>query len=321
LFAVAAEDGLDSEGLRAQAERMLASPRARVAVARFATEWLHMSDRPGLSVSDAFLDGVPIDGLRDDMLAEVARIFDHAVFEEGASFRDLMTTRIGFAESPGLAAIYGIDTGPDPQQLSASRRGLLTRAGLLLGPGDETHPIVRGAFIADRLLCIELSPPDASTLPPGALDPPPFDASKTGRQRWEEKTSAAACAACHNVINPLGFVAEGFDAIGRERQLESIFDPTGELVGELPIDAHASVSLDGAPVEVADLAALGEALAGSETAPRCFATQWFRYGSGRFEESEDDTAIDALAGADDPLAEMILNFVTAPEFRHVRPAP
>jgi hypothetical protein len=315
LFEAAADDALDGEGIRAQAERMLASPRARDGIARFAGEWLRLEDRPALAFSERFLDGLPTEGLRDDMMAEPTALAEHLVLDTEGTFADLFTTRTGFVSSSSLASIYGAQAGEGPVELAAARSGLLTRAALLLGSGDETHPIGRGAFVVKRVLCTEIVPPE---LPPEDLQPPPFDPDKTNRERWDEKTSPAACAACHAVINPPGFAAEGYDAIGRMRTEEEIVDPAGEIVNMLPVDTHASVQLDGQVHEVADLVELGAVLADSDEAARCFATQWFRYGHGRRELADDGEAIDAISPSSDPLREMLLDFVTAPEFRHVR---
>jgi hypothetical protein len=61
-------------------------------------------------------------------------------------------------------------------------------------------------------------------------------------------TRDARCAACHRKIDPFGFALEGFDAIGRLRQLD--------LAGR-PIDTHAKLP-DG--TEVNGLAGLRDYL-------------------------------------------------------------
>ncbi len=321
----AAEAGeLGPQRLREHAERLLDDPRARQGMARFFDEWLELGERPGLSFSDAYLDGLSTEGLRDDMLTELPRLAEHLVFDAEGQFADLLDTRLSFVTTPGLAEIYGVALPGDPSEpveLPVERSGVLTRASLLLGTGEETHPVVRGAFIARRLLCIDLELPPPDQVNPEDILPPPFDPTKTSRERWEEKTSAATCMGCHAVINPLGFAAEGYDSIGRPRSEEVVVDPiTGETVATHPIDTHSELLVDGELVDVADLVDVGGALAGSDGATRCFAQQFFRYGYGRREVSEDDAAVEDLATSltEQSLREVVLGFVSAPEFSHVK---
>ena len=39
------------------------------------------------------------------------------------------------------------------------------------------------------------------------------------RQKVEELTKSENCMSCHDLINPTGFVLEGYDASGRNRSL------------------------------------------------------------------------------------------------------
>ena len=40
----------------------------------------------------------------------------------------------------------------------------------------------------------------------------------TVRQRLGEHVSNPSCASCHNLIDPIGFGLEKFDAVGRRRE-------------------------------------------------------------------------------------------------------
>src|SRR5262249_29130221 len=144
---------------------------------------------------------------------------------------------------------------------AAQRAGLLTRAALLIGAGEQTHPVKRGAFVMRNLLCTDISPPDPSKFPPNTIVPPPFDPDTSARDRWTEKTSAPLCVACHGKINPFGFALENYDTIGRWRDKEPIVDPTdGTVVNQLPIDAKVDVELDGATVTADGGVGLSDAL-------------------------------------------------------------
>jgi hypothetical protein len=115
--------------------------------------------------------------------------------------------------------------------------------------------------------------------------PPDPDPNLTTRQRWAIHSQSEACAGCHRLIDPPGFLYENFDALGRWRAEENghPVDATGTIVG--------SVDLDGPYDNAAHFAGT---LANSAQAQRCVATQVFRYAFGRGETSVDRCTIDAM---------------------------
>lgn len=100
----------------------------------------------------------------------------------------------------------------------------------------RSSPVLRGAWVLDKMLGIELPPP-----PP---DVPPLDESNdvakahTVRQRLEQHREKQACAVCHDRIDPVGFALENFDELGRWRDRD----------GGGPIDAKATLP-DGTNIE------------------------------------------------------------------------
>src|SRR5690606_34616289 len=120
---------------------------------------------------------------------------------------------------------------------AGERPGLLTRAWFLASGSASTRPILRGVFVRRNLLCDELAPPPSNVV----AVPPGLRADQTTREVIEELTEqpGTSCASCHaTLINPLGFVFEGFDALGRVQQEQRLFDD-GTQVGALPIDTTA----------------------------------------------------------------------------------
>ena len=180
--------------------------------------------------------------------------------------------------------------------LNSQLREAPTRAAKLMGNSDRTSPIKRGVFIRRQILCDNLPDPDVGSLPPDFRSDPPFDPNKSGRQRWEEKTSAPTCMGCHSLINPVGFAMEGYDSLGRIRQLEDITDPsTGNLVNQVPINDTVSFVLDGTQTITitggGSNGGLGQAFARSRKANECFAKQWFRSVHGRLESYAADACV------------------------------
>ena len=81
------------------------------------------------------------------------------------------------------------------------------------------------------------------------------------------------CGACHEMIDPIGFGFENFDAdrqVAHQDQGKPV-DATGELIG-----SDVDGTFNGVP-------ALAKKLAGSKTVSDCVATQWFRFAAGRAE--------------------------------------
>jgi hypothetical protein len=288
LFAAAAANKLGTQAeLEAQAKRMLASPRARDTVAAFVEEWLGLDqvlERPkNPMIYPQFKDDLKL-AMRDEARAFVSNV----VFDGDSLLSTLLTSTSSFANQP-LAAVYGVKgvTGAPlkPVQLDAGQRaGLLTQAAFLTvtGATDGSNPAKRGKKIYENLLCGELPPP-----PP--VVPPPKEASEGGttRERFKEHSDQACAAGCHALMDPLGFAFEHYDGIGGYRTI----DNGGQ------VDASGSVELDGTMHSFKDARDLVKVLAASETARKCFATQWARFAFKRKETDADRASVEAIVGA------------------------
>ncbi|MFO0727776.1 MAG: DUF1588 domain-containing protein [Myxococcota bacterium] len=330
----AAKDGsiLTEAGYRAQAERVFADPRTKNTVASFYTEWLQTRANTSFRPSAAFGPFVAGTGLDEAVAArafleaagdEIDALTAHYTWDAEGSFRDLLLSDLNFARSPALASIYGVapwDGASEPSHLpSGERSGLLTRVSLLVSGTYTTHPIHRGAVVRKRLLCDSITPPDPSTLPPGSLTPPAPDPSQTTRQRFANKVANEPCASCHKMMNPIGYVLEHYDAIGRYRTTEHIFDPdTGAEVNALPIDAAAAPGLVAGDTTVIDSgAALSQMVADSGRVEACFARQYFRYTFHRDEVAADSCTLEdvRVALTQGNLRQALLAIALSPSFK------
>jgi hypothetical protein len=115
-----------------------------------------------------------------------------------------------------------------------ARRGLLGKGAVLLRTsyGDRTSPVLRGAWVLDKLMGTPPTPP-----PPGVetnLDTPEGEKPKTVRARLEQHREDANCKACHGVIDPPGLALENFSVTGQWRDVDPV-------AGE-PIDATTELS-------------------------------------------------------------------------------
>ena len=113
---------------------------------------------------------------------------------------------------------------------NSERAGLLGQALFLTmtAKPDDTSPTARGLFVREQFLCQHVADP-----PPGVnTNLPPVTESRpvSNRERLAMHTTNKTCAGCHDLIDPIGFGFEKFDAIGQRRdRLKLTF---GMLVGE-----------------------------------------------------------------------------------------
>jgi hypothetical protein len=278
---------VEPEAIAAQAERMLADPRARRGVGRFFAEWLGLDALDGMTKDETLFPKADAE-LFASMRGQVERMVDDAVFE-GGSLLDLVEGRRTFVDAR-LAALYGVPapTVVDAQGFGAvelpeesGRRGILgTGAFLALqSRRTRTSPTVRGVWVQARLRCSELPPPppDVETDLPGGDD----DSEKTLREILEEHRQNPTCAGCHAQVDPIGLALENYDAIGAFRTSDrgQAIDATVELEG---------ITLDGLPQ-------LAEHIADDPALGSCLVRQIYRFTTGHHEASEEMPAIEALA--------------------------
>lgn len=318
---------LEPDVYEAEVQRLLEDERTAATMADFYREWLRLEELQPLDRNNgsplfrAFAgDNLPSNALHASAQEEALALLQYYTFERPGGIEELLTTRYSFARSNELAALYGTEAWSgegEPPLLGASRPGLLTRGAFLMTGTANTRPIMRGLFIRTALLCDSIDPPPAAA---GAT-PPEVSPDWTTREVVEQLTAPAACYGCHNLfINPLGFAFEGFDSLGRERNVERLFDEEGGQLGTKPIDTHTVPQVilgDMTPsTGAADLMAQ---IAASGKVEACMARQYFRFTFGRWEKiGSDGCALEGLRetlanGGD--LAELLRRVATEPAFK------
>ncbi len=225
----------DSDVLDAQVDRMLADPRARSLVTGFALHWLNVDDLSSV-VPDDNLFPEFTDALRDDFAEEI-ELFVTSVLLDDRDVRDLLTADWTFVNER-LARHYGMGgvLGPQFRRVAVAndaRRGLLGKGAVLLRTsyGDRTSPVLRGAWVLDKLMNTPPTPP-----PPGVetnLDTPEGEKPKTVRERLERHRRDPNCKACHGVIDPYGIALENFSVTGQWRDVDPVADERIDAATEL----------------------------------------------------------------------------------------
>jgi hypothetical protein len=176
--------------------------------------------------------------LRDAFLKESELFFD-SMLKEDHSVLDLLNANYTFVNER-LARHYDIPNVYGSQfrrvQFADSKRqGVLGEGSILTvtSYATRTAPTIRGRWMLENILGVPPPPPPANV---PSLDLKKGENGKplTMRQQMEEHRKNPACAACHKVMDPLGFALENFDATGKWRTND----------GGNPIDA-SGVAPDG----------------------------------------------------------------------------
>ena len=91
----------------------------------------------------------------------------------------------------------------------------------------RTSPVLRGGWILETMLGVRVPspPPDVPEIKRGK------NSELSTRDILKKHREAPSCAACHNLMDPLGFALDNFDVLGRWRDKE----------GKAEIDASASL--------------------------------------------------------------------------------
>jgi hypothetical protein len=221
--------------LQAQVERMLNSPLAERFTKNFTGQWLDLR-RIDFTIPDPVLysDFDPL--LLWSMPRETELFFEEVLRHDLSllSFVDsdwsMLNERLGTLYGvPGLVGSGFHKTILPPE---SRRGGLMTQASVLkvTADGTRTSPVLRGAWVLDRILGKPPSPP-----PPDipAIEPD-IRGATTIRQQLDKHRDTQACATCHNHIDPPGFALENFDPIGNWRDFYRVTTRTPAGLVNLP---------------------------------------------------------------------------------------
>lgn len=268
LLAAAARGDLHTKtGLAAQVDRLLASPRLENAVRTLFADMLGFERIEDLA-KDPIIYPQFVRAVKADMQEQTLRTIVHHLVDADADYRDLLTTRQTFM-TKSLGAVYQLPvTGegwtayrlPD----DGPRAGLLTQISFLASFSHDgrSSPTLRGRAIRELLLCQPVPEPPAN-VNFSAVEDTASTERPTARDRLTPHRTRRACAACHQLMDPIGLSLENFDGVGAYRTEEN-----GAWI-------DASGELDGVPFD--DAIALGEAVRNHPELPGCFVNRVAEY--------------------------------------------
>ncbi|MCC9655048.1 DUF1592 domain-containing protein [Rhodopirellula halodulae] len=220
--------------LRTQVQRMLSDSRSEALVTNFASQWLQLRNLDSIT-PDLRLFPDFDDNLRQSFKRETQLLFEDVLVNDRC-VTDLIASTETFLNER-LATHYGIPgvNGSHFRRVrvdDASHRGGILRHGSILmvtSYATRTSPTIRGNWVLENVFGTPAPPP-----PPNVpnLEEKNTLAAKTVRERLAMHRANPTCASCHDLIDPLGFALENFDAVGRWRQFEGTLDVDSS--GQLP---------------------------------------------------------------------------------------
>lgn len=287
---------LNEEALLSQVCRMLLDQKSDAFVEGFARQWLKADEFDRFAIDrNLYRDFYRTEnaGLNEAINAEPIEFF-RAILRGGGDVLDFLDSDWTMANEP-LARYYGIDgvEGADfvrvrlPSQ--SHRGGISTMAAVHKwgSDGNRTKPIERGKYILDVLFNDPPKPPPPNV---GEVEPNIEGERLTVRQRLDQHRTIAACASCHQTIDPYGFALENFNVVSRWRTKqdgerswwpdEAVIDATGTLPNGVDFETVEEFR--------AALRSQGDRFL------RGLAEKMFTYALGRIVEPSDRATIDRL---------------------------
>lgn len=314
--------------LRRETQRLLPTRHSHPFVERFTEQWLDTDRLPEIMPDPVFRFA---EADVDTATAEVEQFFT-AMIRENRPLTDFIDPDFTYTSARFAKKIYELDTeavrrieraakkGPRAnlqksldrvQRIKLERGG---RVGGLLGQsavmmttanGVDTQPVLRGVWVLENILG---SPPPEPPEDVPALTPDTRGAT-TPRELLAAHTEEASCAGCHRRIDPVGFVLENMDPVGRWRDTWPKSNKRIDAAVVLP---------DG--TEVVDLVAFKAWLVEHiDTFAVCLSEKLLTHATGRVlnyaERNEIESIVDKHLASEAGFRDLLLDLVDSKTFR------
>lgn len=290
--------------LHEQVERMLKHPKAEKFIQNFVGQWLGLRDidftEPSVLIYPEFDHMLKVSMVRETELffAEVLNC-NLSLTNFVASDFTMLNGRL--AKHYGIPGVDGWEFHKVTLPRENHRGGVLTMASVLkvTANGTNTSPVVRGAWIMDRILG---TPPPRPPADVPAIEPD-IRGATTIREQLAKHRQIASCASCHAKIDPAGFALESFDVIGGWRDH---YRTTG-LGQPVVIDGRQMHYLKGPKVDPADVLPNGKKfrnidelkellLCDKDQIARSLTERLLTYATGAAPSATDRSEVDAILG-------------------------
>lgn len=216
LFSLAEKQKLSQPGvLREQVERLLRHPKAEQFTTNFVGQWLGLREVDATEPSHIVYP--EFDHLLKVSMIREAELFFDEVLKNDLSLTNFVASDFTMlngrlAKHYGIPDVVGWEFHKTPLPPESHRGGVLTMAGVMkvTSNGTTTSPVMRGAWVLDRILGTPPQPPPENV---SAIDPD-IRGATTIREQLAKHRAVESCGACHRKIDPPGFALESFDCIG-----------------------------------------------------------------------------------------------------------
>ncbi len=232
LAAAAAGSLTQPAALRAEVDRMLRDPKAATFTKNFTDQWLELKQIDA-TTPDKQLYPEFDEWLQVSMIKETRDFFDEVlrndlsvlsfIDSDWAIVNQRLAEHYNLRQPDGTPLVTGLEHRRVPLPPSSRRGGVLTHGSILkvTANGTTTSPVIRGAWLLDRILGTPVPPPPANV---PAVEPDIRGATNI-REQLAKHRSLGACASCHIKMDPVGFALENYDVIGGWRERYRILPP------------------------------------------------------------------------------------------------
>ena len=203
--------------LRAQVDRMLDDPKSRRFVDAFLDYWLDLRKIVATAPDATLYPDYYLDDLLVESSVQESQLFFGDLIHQNLPASNIVSSNFTYlnerlATHYGIPGVAGVALRRVELSPNSPRGGLMTQASVLkvTANGTTTSPVVRGAWIMERILGKPPPPPPGNV----AAIEPDIRGATTIRAQLEKHRSLATCAACHAKIDPAGFALENFDVMG-----------------------------------------------------------------------------------------------------------
>lgn len=288
--------------LRMQVERLLTHPKAGAFTENFVGQWLNLREMDATEPSHILYPEFD-HFLKVSMIRETELYFEE-ILHNNLSLTNLVSSDFTMlngrlAKHYGIPGVEGWEFKKTVLPQDSPRGGVLTMASVLkvTANGTTTSPVLRGAWVLDRILGTPPAPPPDNI---SAIDPDIRGAS-TIREQLAKHRSVETCGVCHRQIDPPGFALESFDCIGGWRENYRVTG-SGESV---VIDGRRMAYHKGKKVDPSDVMPDGTPFANvtefkqlllrdKPQLARALAGKLITYATGRAPQSADRPAVDGI---------------------------
>ena len=265
-------------GVAAQVTRMVADPKFSSFIDGFVGQWIGTNNVGAVVFDPTMFPNATM--AWTSAIPSETNAFVQNLITTNAPLTDILTANYTYVNG-ALAQFYGLTGVPASQttftkaSLAGTQRlgGILTQETFLTTTSlaTRTSPVKRGAYVLSQILCNPPQPP-----PPTVPAFPQIDPGETVRQGLNMHASNPGCAGCHNLMDPIGFTFENFDATGAYRTVDN----------GAPVDSSGSLfGATGAPVSGAQ--GIAQAIAADPRFTECMVKQALTYGIGRTFDQAD----------------------------------